>query len=104
GLRDSTYDRRLRNCFVRRKKEILCRSKRRSEPDRVHGQRLPSNSARLPPANRLQLGWYARLPGGDAAKVSRECHTNSAVKLTRKTCPNDRRGTSNSHRSVARRD
>jgi len=56
GMRDRrSRQKPLRHRFVGCKKEVPYR---RSQPDRMHRQRLPSNSSRLPSANRLQLGWY----------------------------------------------
>jgi hypothetical protein len=35
----------------------LCAAPAGAEPGRMHRARMPSHSNRLPPANRLQLGW-----------------------------------------------
>ena len=62
------------NCVVSCREEIpSCHSHARSGPDRMHDRRLPTNSAGLPPGNRLQLGRYpdrfrcCRLPASTGA-------------------------------------
>ena len=63
-----------RDCVVSCREEIpSCHSHARSGPDRMHDRRLPTNSAGLPPGNRLQLGRYpdrfrcCRLPASTGA-------------------------------------